>query len=96
MSDTNERSVASDGSVASKPVAWAVGGPDGPHVFWSREDASKYMRETLSDNLMCLYNHNHLRLSDEERDAVEAALGWCDGCDTKTIATLRAMLERTK
>lgn len=37
-----------------------------------------------------------IRLTDEEREAVDAALGWCDDRDTKTIATLRGLLERTK
>ncbi len=33
-------------------------------------------------------------LTDAEREAVDAALGWCDDRDTKTIATLRGLLER--
>ncbi len=35
-------------------------------------------------------------LTAAEREAVEAALGWCDDRDTKTIATLRALLERAE
>lgn len=33
-------------------------------------------------------------LTDEEREAVNAALGWCDDRDTKTITILRSLLER--
>jgi hypothetical protein len=35
-----------------------------------------------------------LRLTPEERAAIEAALGWCDDRDAKTITTLRSLLER--
>lgn len=37
-----------------------------------------------------------LRLTDAEREAVAAAIGWCDDRDTKTITTLRGLLERLK
>lgn len=33
-------------------------------------------------------------LTDEEREAVNAALGWCDDRDTKTITILRSLLAR--
>lgn len=36
-----------------------------------------------------------LRLTDAEREAVNAALGWCDDRDTKTITILRSLLART-
>lgn len=35
-----------------------------------------------------------LRLTSAERAAIDAALGWCDDRDTKTITTLRGLLER--
>jgi hypothetical protein len=41
-----------------------------------------------------------LRLTDEEREAIEACVDWCDGVASPTqserAATLRALLERTK
>jgi hypothetical protein len=37
---------------------------------------------------------DRLRLTAEERKAVDRAIGWCDDQDTKTITTLRGLLER--
>lgn len=88
------------------PVAWAVGGPDGPHVFWSREEARQYMRDTLSDNVVELYKRPEdewLRLTDAERLAVNAVICRYETLydeygaseeDIATITALRGLLKR--
>lgn len=80
-----------------QPVAWVVGGPSGPRVFWSREEASQYMRGTLSGDLLCLYKRQAMRLTDEEREAVETACVSIERDDRfyeNESALLRATLER--
>ena len=37
-----------------------------------------------------------LRITDDEKKAIESALGWCDDRDTKTISTLNGLLKRLK
>ena len=89
MSDENERSVASTGSV--EPVAWAVVYPNDEVaiVAFKRRDADE--RASASDRVVPLYRSP--TLTDEEREAI----GWvCFGKDGKEYATLRKLLERTK
>ena len=56
MSDTNERSVASAGSVASEPVAWAVMvGGRRMYVSWCKEmceDEAFYHRHPCGDSVL--------------------------------------------
>ena len=91
MNDENERSVASDGSVA----AWAV--MDGTKTLvgyhsCSREKAEAWAREYGFPEVVPLYRS--LTLTDAERAAVEVA---CQDLRHKEeVATLRGLLERTR
>jgi len=98
MSDTNERSVASAGSVA----AWAV--MDGTKTLvgyhsCSRDKAEAWAREYGFPEVVPLYRSP--TLTDAEREAVEAAIDrfrdWVNGTDDEDReVALRSLLERTK
>ena len=95
MSDENERSVASAGSVAGEPVAYGVVYPDGTTgaVGWRWEDCLEVAG--VSDVIVALYRHPQPTLTTEEREAVE----WCAKHARLTIgvdraATLRGLHER--
>ena len=103
MSDTNERSVASTGSVC-EPVAWAVFTPDGftRVLAFSRDDA-RIERKSASEQIAPLYRQPQPTLTDAEREAVE----WCRNNVTAIAhpssafahihaAALRGLLERLK
>ena len=94
MSETNERSVASAGSVAMlrsfveerehKTVGISL--PDG------RMTCGVMVPVVLLEDAIA--EITRLRLTDSEKKAVKSALGWCDDRDTETIATLCGLLER--
>ena len=96
MNDENERSVASDGSVA----AWAV--MDGTKTLvgyhsCSREKAEAWAREYGFPEVVPLYRSP--TLTDAEREAIEAAIDrfrdWVNGTDDEEReVTLRGLLER--
>ncbi len=101
MSDTNERSVASAGSV--EPVAFAVYSHwhSTPHIAKNKQEAHRVRRGT--DWIAPLYLQPQLTLTDAERRAVEAACNFysheceTDGAtddDYQNAATLRGLLER--
>jgi hypothetical protein len=101
MSDTNERSVASAGSVAGKPVAWATLFCGSPLVV-SRfkqicDDEAHYQGDVAT--VIPLYRSPTLTAA--EREAIEAAIDrfrdWINGTDDdEREATLCGLLERTK
>ena len=104
MSDENEPSGASTGSVVGEPVAWAVLDSRGMVcvAYICREAAEAYCEGTFN-RLAPLYRQP--ALTDAEREAVEQATETLDGWQ-KTggyhsaieddAATLRGLLERTK
>lgn len=98
MSDTSERSVASDGS-----VAWGVvnGKGEVKSIHWKWRDAVGMA--LIDGEVVPLYRHSQPTLSDAEREAVKAAmLRFPDGpytnCDGTAVpdrrAILRGLLER--
>lgn len=96
MSDENERSVASDGSV----VAWAVvasGGVDS--TFTDRDEAVEWASGIIQPtHIVPLYRrHDALSLTADERVALQWVVGDALSVDGVSIqATLRGLLERTK
>lgn len=101
MSDTNERSVASAGSVAGDPVAWMVTDPSG-RIEACRESfaeaaqlATDFTATEDGDvvyKVFAVYSQPQRALTDAERDAVKAAM---ELVGTQTIkATLSRLLER--
>lgn len=91
MNETNERSVASAGSVG-EPVAYQAvdeyGRPYGyaqivlPFGKWPKSQR------------VPLYAQPQPTLTDEERESVEAGLGEIEGVYPETAATLRELLDR--
>ena len=81
MDNTNERSVASDGSVAGEPVAWAVvlnaiaaismNGGATYRVTANKEEADRIAAHAMA--VVPLYERQPPTLSDAERRAVVAA-----------------------
>ena len=96
MSDTNERSVASAGSV----VAWAVvvsGGVDS--TFTDRDEAVEWASGIIPPaHIVPLYRrHDAMTLTSDERVAIQWVVGDALSIDGVSIqATLRGLLERTK
>ena len=91
MNETNERSVASAGSV--EPVAFAVYSHwhSTPHIAKNKQEAHRVRRGT--DWIAPLYRSP--TLTEEEVEAVE----WCifqQAAPQKTAVTMRRMLERLK
>ena len=105
MSDANERSVASAGSVASEPVAYLVDGPLEKRVFLTRREAAAYRSglpeiETASMFLVPLYDHPPLSAAERQTilyaiDAIRDRFEGYDDCDSLQ-STLRDLLKRTK
>jgi hypothetical protein len=100
MSDTNERSVASAGSV--EPVAWAVVSDsreeiDCEFVYPDKATAGDVALD-INGGLVPLYRQPQPTLTNEEREAVWffAAIDSNDSVLGSHAATLRALLERTK
>ena len=100
MSDENERSAASDGSVKCEPAAWLVDGGEYQYVSLFRESADAAANEE-GGAVTPLYRSP--TLTDAEREAVEFA--WCsvgrdDGFNERDAGeireTLEQLLERTK
>ncbi len=92
MSDENERSVASAGSVAGKPVAWAALREDGD-IAWIGYTPEGAADGACGRQVVPLYRSP--ALTDEEVEAVE----WCifqQATPQKTAVTLRRMLHRLK
>ena len=96
----NEPSPASAGS---QPFAWAVTptGKDGEidcEFVYPCEATAGDVALGCNGVVVPLYRQS--TLTDEEREAVEACVDWCDGVASPTqserAATLRALLERTK
>ena len=103
MSETNERSVASTGSV--EPVAFAVYSHwhSTPHIAKNKQEAHRVRRGT--DWIAPLYLHPQLTLTGAERREVEAACNFysheceTDGAtddDYQNAAALGGLLNRTK
>ena len=108
MSDTNERSAASDGSVAERPL----GDPEvALEILRLRVAELEQAIRRLADqdatlSLLCKRDGSQVvtvtmdaTLTDEEREAVEAAVDFCESTDkplprSEQIATLRKLLER--
>ena len=103
MSETNERSVASAGSVAERPL----GDPEiAAEILQLRvaelETAIRRLAEQDATLSVCDGNVTvtmDATLTDEEREAIERAIGFCE-CTasplptSNQIATLRGLLER--
>ena len=105
MSDTNERSVASAGSGAGEPVAWAVMvGGERMYVSWCKEmceDEAYYHRHPCGDSVSVvpLYRQPSPTLTAAEREAVEQAIDAANGmgqAEPWTMRTLRGLLDRLK
>ena len=98
MSETNERSVASTGSVADEPAAWAVLDSRGMVcvAYICREAAEAYCEGTFN-RMAPLYRQP--ALTDAEREAVEEVIDYLQPAGQKhqnhVAATLRGLLERT-
>ena len=101
MSDTNERSVASDGDV--QPLAWAVICPTGEPltVRWTWHECLDVAGP--ADEIIPLYRQQKPTLTDAERDLLEwLAAGKDDRRNTNQTLTpaaraaLRGLLERTQ
>ena len=85
----------------SEPVAWSVELSNGnsydvANCRLEAENIAKGLlfNEGWTATVVPLYRSP--TLTDAEREAVGAAIGWCDDSDVKTLATLRGLLERTK
>jgi hypothetical protein len=99
--DTNEPSLASAGS---QPVAWEIRRSDGaleaitPCVRMSEQ----ILRCIGGGTILPLYRHPQPTLTDEEREAIEKAIGreldaeWYGGKEPDRVVALRGLLERTK
>ena len=103
MSDENERSVASAGSVADEPAAWGVLRVGGS---WVSILANEVQAETSRQSFDKMENWVHEvvplyrspMLTPEEQDAITQA-EWtlreiCDATCDNAAATLRGLLER--
>ena len=110
MSDENEPSGASTGSVVGEPVAWAVLDSRGMVcvAYICREAAEAYCEGTFN-RLAPLYRHPQPSLTDAEREAVDTAEASLmrESTDMNApqpvrkrlgaaAATLRGLLERLK
>ena len=102
MNDENERSVASAGSVADEPVAWAALRDDGD-IAWIGYTPDGAADGAAGRRIIPLYRSP--TLTDEERQAVRTAAGcmgmWMmengvaeDESMRRSAATLRGLLER--
>ena len=89
MNDTNERSVASDGSVAFGVVN-ANGEVESIH--WKWQDAVGMA--LIAGKVVPLYRQPQPTLTDAEREAVEAAADLIDNKTCGDSSTLRGLLER--
>lgn len=71
MSETNERSVASDGSV--QPVAWAVMLADGERIYdvYATEEEAKAIDEAVTGNHGFVPLYRKPTLTDAERDLLD-------------------------
>jgi hypothetical protein len=94
----------------NKPVVWAVdygNGIDADDVF-DREDAERVAVEYPGGVIVPLYLQPHPTLTDEEREAIDRAIGWL-GTIAETrgeqhsagylfddAAAMRRLLDRTK
>ena len=102
MSDENERSAASDGSVKCEPAAWLVDGGEYQYVSLFRESADAAANEE-GGAVTPLYRSP--TLTDAEREAVAAAIGWIESPSAEDEAmpddylpitdALRGLLKRT-
>ena len=100
MSETNERSVASDGSV--QPVAWAVMLADGERIYdvYATEEEAKAIDEAVTGNHGFVPLYRSPTLTDAEREAIEWAAREADQWEDdepvphQHAATLRGLLER--
>ena len=88
-------------SDAMKPVAWAVLLADGERIYdvYDFEEEAKAIDEAVTGNhgVVPLYRQPQPTLTDEEREAVEAADAYMSaaGCrNTNVQATLRRLLAR--
>ena len=90
--DDKAMSPASTGS--AQPALYAVMHGGAVMEYCRDEDEAADSARHFSGSVVPLYRSP--TLTDAEREAVDAALGWCDDRDTKTIATLRGLLERTR
>ena len=98
MSDTNERSVASRGSV--QPLAWAVICPTGEPltVRWTWHECLDVAGP--ADEIIPLYRQQKPTLTDAEREAIEGMAAYFDTRGNITLqawgSLLRVLLKRMK
>lgn len=109
MSDTNERSVASDGSVAGEPVAWAVWSPEWhePLITFCPDAAEEHAAK-WGQHAVPLYRNQPVTA--HEREAIGVAIQCVVAAKAqrhpeeqeshellhKTADTLRRLFDRTK
>ena len=76
MSDENERSVGSAGSVAGEPVAWAVMLADGHYIYdvYGIEEEAKAIDEAVTGNHGVIPLYRSPTLTDADREAIEWAI----------------------
>lgn len=91
MSDENERSVASDGSVSGKPVAWAALRDDGD-IAWIGYTPEGAADGACGRRIVPLYRQPQPTLTDAERSAIKEASEFYIG--TLTGKALSGLLER--
>ena len=98
MSETNERSVGSRGSVG-EPLAYAVMQPDAYVVVHTRLAASVMLDTCGGGEVVPLYRHTQPTLTEAEREAVDSAAHaaaqlYVGPEGVRIAATLRGLLER--
>ena len=93
--DNEEPSAASAGSVAGKPMAWAVMQPDSYSVFLSKLLAEKRQELCMGGDIIPLYRHAQPTLTDAERKAVKWAAKQMQYINADNAAAiLRGLLDR--
>jgi len=98
MNKPNDGAEPSPASAGSQPVAWAVhyGLDPDPEVHWG------YPRHAAESGRMIIPLYRSLTLTDEEREAIEKAIGreldaeWYGGKEPDRVVALRGLLQRTK
>ena len=93
MSDENERSVASAGSVEGEPVAWAALRDDGD-IAWIGYTPEGAADGACGRRIVPLYRQPQPTLTDAERSAIKEASEFYIG--TRTGVALGGLLGRLK
>jgi len=88
--DTNEPSLASDGS---QPAAWGAVAPDGSVGWMMRKRENVEGAVADGTPIVPLYRQTQPTLTDEEREVIFRAMYRAAGADS---AILWSLLERTK